>query len=71
MRQTSIYSNNTELGVTTINPGKLNCRVRNGNGCVLTGKNISLIPTPLFRSENDDFILEPGSKKTHFGKNKI
>ena len=50
MRLTSIYSDNTELGVTTIDPGKLNCRVRNGNGCVLTGKNISLIPTPLFRS---------------------
>ena len=48
MRQTSIYSDNTELGVTTINPGKLNCRVRNGNGCGLTGINISLIPTPLF-----------------------
>ena len=61
MRLTSIYSDNTELGVTTIDPGKLNCRVRNGNGCDLTGKNISLIPTPLFRSINDDFILEPGS----------
>ena len=48
MRLTSIYSDNTELGVTTINPGKLNCRVRNGNGCGLTGINISLIPTPLF-----------------------
>ena len=48
MRQTSIYSDNTELGVTTINPGKLNCRVRNGNGCGLTGINICLIPTPLF-----------------------
>ena len=48
MRLTSIYSDNTELGVTTINPGKLNCRVRNGNGCGLTGINICLIPTPLF-----------------------
>ena len=48
MRQTSIYSDSTELGATTINPGKLNCRVRNGNGCGLTGINICLIPTPLF-----------------------
>ena len=48
MRLTSIYSDNTELGVTTIDPDKLNCRVRNGNGCGLTGINISLIPTPLF-----------------------
>ena len=48
MRLTSIYSDNTELGVTTIDPDKLNCRVRNGNGCGLIGINISLIPTPLF-----------------------
>ena len=61
MRPTSIYSLSTELGANTIDPDKLNCRVRNGNGCGLTGINISLIPTPLFRSENDDFILEPGS----------
>ena len=43
MRLTSIYSDNTELGVTTIDPGELNCRVRNGNGCCLIGNNISLI----------------------------
>ena len=48
MRLTSIYSDNTELGVTTIDPDKLNFRVRNGNGCGLIGINISLIPTPLF-----------------------
>ena len=49
MRLTSIYSDNAELGVTTIDPYELNCRVRNGNGCCLVGKNISLIPAPLFR----------------------
>ena len=49
MRLTSIYSDSTELGATTIDPDELNCRVRNGNGCGLIGINISLIPTPLFR----------------------
>ena len=52
MRLTSIYSDNAELGVTTIDPYELNCRVRNGNGCDLVGINISLIPTPLFQREN-------------------
>ena len=49
MRLTSIYSHSAELGANTIDPDKLNCRVRNGNGCCLVGINISLIPTPLFR----------------------
>ena len=49
MRLTSIYSDSTELGATTIDPEELNCRVRNGYGCCLFGINISLIPTPLFR----------------------
>ena len=43
MRPTSIYSLSTELGANTIDPDKLNCRVRNGNGCCLIGINISLI----------------------------
>ena len=43
MRPTSIYSLSTELGANTIDPDKLNCRVRNVNGCCLTGNNISLI----------------------------
>ena len=43
MRPTSIYSLSTELGANTIDPDKLNCRVRNGNGCCLIGNNISLI----------------------------
>lgn len=46
MRPTTIYSLSTELGANTIDPGKLNCRVRNGYGCCLTGIIISLIPTP-------------------------
>ena len=44
MRPTTIYSLSAELGANTIDPGKLNCRVRNGNGCCLTGIIISLIP---------------------------
>ena len=55
MRLTSIYSGNAELGVTTIDPYELNCRVRNGNGCGLVGINISLIPTPLFQRQNQYF----------------
>ena len=45
MRATPIYSLSTELGANTIDPDKLNCRVRNGNGCDLVGINISLIKT--------------------------
>ena len=47
MRPTTIYSLSTELGANTIDPDKLNCRVRNGNGCCLIGNIISLIPTLL------------------------
>ncbi len=46
MRPTTIYSLSAELGANTIDPDKLNCRVRNGNGCCLIGIIISLIPTP-------------------------
>ena len=46
MRPTTIYSLSTELGANTIDPDKLNCRVRNGYGCCLIGNIISLIPTP-------------------------
>ena len=62
MRLTSIYSDSTELGATTIDPDELNCRVRNGNGCDLIGINISLIPTPLFR-------VSPRTLSAHLGKN--
>ena len=43
MRPTPIYSLSAELGANTIDPDKLNCRVRTGNGCDLIGINISLI----------------------------
>ena len=45
MRATPIYSLSAELGANTIDPDKLNCRVRNGNGCDLVGINITLIKT--------------------------
>ena len=37
VRPAATYSANTGLGVSTIGPGDLNCRVRNGNGCNLSG----------------------------------
>ena len=72
MRLTSIYSGNAELGVTTIDPYELNCRVRNGNGCGLVGINISLIPTPLFQRQNQYCyqFYPPGRFPAHLGKNK-
>ena len=47
IRLTATYSDNAGLGVTTIGPEELNCRVRNGNGCDLFGNTISLISSPL------------------------
>ena len=44
MRPAATYSPNAELGVSTIGPGELNCRVRNGNGCDLSGDATDLIP---------------------------
>ena len=52
MRPTSIYSLSTELGANTIDPDKLNCRVRNGNGCDLVGINISLIKASCYKRTN-------------------
>ena len=52
MRPTSIYSLSTELGANTIDPDKLNCRVRNGNGCDLVGINISLIKASYYKRTN-------------------
>ena len=43
MRPAATYSPNAELGVSTIGPEKLNCRVRNGNGCILFGNTTGLI----------------------------
>ncbi len=43
IRPAATYSGNAELGVTTIGPGDLNCRVRNGNGCCLSGITTGLI----------------------------
>ena len=37
MRPATTYSPNAELGVSTIGPGRLNGRVRNGNGCIPAG----------------------------------
>ena len=37
MRPATTYSPNTELGVSTIGPDRLNFRVRNGNGCIPAG----------------------------------
>ena len=51
MRATPIYSLSTELGANTIDPDKLNCRVRNGNGCCLIGNNISLIKAFLLKDQ--------------------
>ena len=43
MRPATTYSPNTELGVSTIGPCRLNCRVRNGNGCFPAGNITDLI----------------------------
>ena len=42
-RPATTYSPNAELGVSTIGPGGLNCRVRNGNGCVPAGNITGLV----------------------------
>ena len=42
-RPATTYSPNTELGVSTIGPGRLNCRVRNGNGCFPAGNITGLV----------------------------
>ena len=68
MRPTSIYSLSTELGANTIDPDKLNCRVRNGNGCCLIGNNISLIKAFLLKDQiwykeaiyGNNFFVYPG-----------
>ena len=70
MRPTPIYSLSTELGANTIDPDKLNCRVRNGNGCCLIGNNISLIKAFLLKEQiwykeaiidgNNNFFVYPG-----------
>ena len=56
MRPTPIYSLSTELGANTIDPDKLNCRVRNGNGCDLIGINIDLIKASYFKRTNRERI---------------
>ena len=56
MRATPIYSLSTELGANTIDPDKLNCRVRNGNGCDLIGINIDLIKTSYYKRTNRERI---------------
>ena len=43
MRPATTYSPNTELGVSTIGPDRLNGRVRNGNGCIPVGNITDLI----------------------------
>ena len=43
MRPATTYSPNAELGVSTIGPGRLNGRVRNGNGCISAGNITDLI----------------------------
>ena len=43
MRPATTYSPNAELGVSTIGPDRLNCRVRNGNGCFPVGNITDLI----------------------------
>ena len=43
MRPATTYSPNAEMGVSTIGPGRLNCRVRNGNGCIPAGNITGLI----------------------------
>jgi hypothetical protein len=37
IKPAATYSPNAGLGVSTIGPKELNCRVRNGNGCFLFG----------------------------------
>ena len=56
MRATPIYSLSAELGANTIDPDKLNCRVRNGNGCDLIGINISLIKASYYKRSNRERI---------------
>src|SRR2546430_1773054 len=43
MRPATTYSPNTEMGVSTIGPYRLNFRVRNGNGCSPVGNITGLI----------------------------
>ena len=52
MRATPIYSLSAELGANTIDPDKLNFRVRNGNGCDLVGINITLIKASYYKRTN-------------------
>ena len=75
MRPTPIYSLSAELGANTIDPDKLNCRVRNGNGCDLVGINISLIQASCFKRTNQErtcyisthpFASEPCSPLTRW-----
>ena len=48
-RPATTYSPNAEMGVSTIGPGRLNCRVRNGNGCIPAGNITGLIrPSTLY-----------------------
>ena len=54
MRPATTYSPNAELGVSTIGPGRLNGRVRNGNGCISAG-NI----TDLTNLLNHRLLAEP------------
>ena len=56
MKILNMYSLSTELGANTIDPDKLNCRVRNGNGCDLIGINIDLIKASYFKRTNRERI---------------
>ena len=52
MRPAATYSPNAELGVSTMGPEELNFRVRNGNGCFLSGITTSLIPVRSKRADS-------------------
>ena len=62
MRPATTYSPNAELGVSTIGPGRLNCRVRNGNGCfpagIITGLVGPSIPNYVLENKPSDLSIE-------------
>ena len=70
MRPAATYSPNAELGVSTIGPDRLNCRVRNGNGCFPVGNTTGLIRLsialrkPGQRTKRQPEVVAKGSQRT-------
>ncbi len=61
MRPATTYSPNAELGVSTIGPDRLNCRVRNGNGCIPVGNITGLIGLSKLKCESGRILVPKGN----------